>query len=65
MKNRNVKYLLATACVVGVLLGCRWHWFYLPLGFGPIPILPVPLPISPEALEGAAAQFAVLLLRLF
>ncbi len=65
MKNQNVKYLFLCAALAGVLLGCRWHWFYLPVMFGPFPVLPVPLPVSAEALQGAAAQFAVLLLRLF
>lgn len=65
MKTQHAKYLILCACVAGVLLGCRWHWFYLPIMFGPMPVLPVPLPISPEALQSAAAQFAVLLLRLF
>lgn len=60
----KTKQLLIVACVVGVLLGCRWHWFYLPVFFGPMPVLPVPLPISPEALQGAAAQFAVWMLRI-
>lgn len=60
----KTKQLLIVACVAGVLLGCRWHWFYLPVMFGPMPVLPVPLPVSAEALQWAAAQFAVWLCRI-